>query len=502
MKKWLDNHKEIIVFLIYSCVTFSLLFFHENWRDEAQAWLIARDCSIPELIAEMKYEGHFLLWYLILMPFAKLGFPYFTINVISWFITCISVWLLFYKAPFRFFEKLLIAFSFPLLYLYPVISRCYCLIPLAVVLMAVFYKDRLGKPLRFLSSVVLLFNSHIIMAGMVGVVLAEYLIELFANLKYLNVQQKKDNLYSVGIMSILMIASICPLFGCLNTNKEVNSYGFMNLDFFQVFFVYPLETLNTIYVLINKNLLIHNFMLAILAVLLVYEVLNKPQMCLKIWVCVVWQCLICAYVKSSISLQRAAAVIFIILFFEWIYRVWYTNKLVHSIISFKSLEKFCVDAMLIINIMCGLAYIIYGEIPYYFSNANEMAMYINNNLNDNSVILSGPRVEFISGIIPYTKRQIKYYHIQGKRYFSYAIWDEDNKRDLTVEDLKKTIADLDKKQKLYYIYCSGLDGYNSFYKTKSTIKELVEQGYLKELYSTCAQSIAKESYAIYKVCLQ
>ena len=70
MKNWIKDHKEFIVFLLYAGLTFSLLFFHENWRDEAQAWLIARDCTIPELIDEMKYEGHFLVWYLILMPFA------------------------------------------------------------------------------------------------------------------------------------------------------------------------------------------------------------------------------------------------------------------------------------------------------------------------------------------------------------------------------------------------------------------------------------------------
>ena len=55
MKNWIKDHKELIVFLLYAGLTFGLLFFHENWRDEAQAWLIARDCTIPELIDAMKY---------------------------------------------------------------------------------------------------------------------------------------------------------------------------------------------------------------------------------------------------------------------------------------------------------------------------------------------------------------------------------------------------------------------------------------------------------------
>src|SRR5262245_23080088 len=40
---------------------------HEMWRDEFQAWLVARDShSLSELVANNKYEGHPLLWYIVL----------------------------------------------------------------------------------------------------------------------------------------------------------------------------------------------------------------------------------------------------------------------------------------------------------------------------------------------------------------------------------------------------------------------------------------------------
>ena len=50
MKEWIKKNKKIIVFTLYSIFTFILIFFHENWRDEAQAWLLARDCNIFQLI--------------------------------------------------------------------------------------------------------------------------------------------------------------------------------------------------------------------------------------------------------------------------------------------------------------------------------------------------------------------------------------------------------------------------------------------------------------------
>ena len=78
-----ENKKDLIIILIYAIITFIVtIFFHEKWRDEAQAWLLARDLNPIELFKQMKYEGHPPLWHLILMPFAKLGFPYMTINII------------------------------------------------------------------------------------------------------------------------------------------------------------------------------------------------------------------------------------------------------------------------------------------------------------------------------------------------------------------------------------------------------------------------------------
>ena len=50
MKKFIKDKKELITWAIYCCLTFTLILFHENWRDEAQAWLLARDCTILELI--------------------------------------------------------------------------------------------------------------------------------------------------------------------------------------------------------------------------------------------------------------------------------------------------------------------------------------------------------------------------------------------------------------------------------------------------------------------
>lgn len=77
MKAWIQKNKwNCLALASYLLLNGVLLWCYDPWRDVAQAWLIARDLSVPELFAQLRYEGHPCLWYLLLMPFAKLGFPY------------------------------------------------------------------------------------------------------------------------------------------------------------------------------------------------------------------------------------------------------------------------------------------------------------------------------------------------------------------------------------------------------------------------------------------
>ena len=75
-KKTLFSSKEgkyDLLSLIYICVavlsvmiSFFLIPYHEIWRDEGQAWLIARDTPLKDLFGVLKHEGHPALWFLLL----------------------------------------------------------------------------------------------------------------------------------------------------------------------------------------------------------------------------------------------------------------------------------------------------------------------------------------------------------------------------------------------------------------------------------------------------
>lgn len=67
-----------VIFISFTVLSLWLIYIHEPWRDEAQSWLLVRDTGFLELLAQLRYEGHPFLWYIICRPFAKLGFPYIT----------------------------------------------------------------------------------------------------------------------------------------------------------------------------------------------------------------------------------------------------------------------------------------------------------------------------------------------------------------------------------------------------------------------------------------
>lgn len=138
---------------------------HEPWGDELHAWLQARDLTVRELWREMHYEGHFLPWHLILHPFARLGAPVETMGWISWAINAVAMIWFARKAPLGGWAKAAAALSCVFLYVNPVISRPYALVPPSLWGVASLWRKRDERPVAFGLWVALLANTHVCMEG-------------------------------------------------------------------------------------------------------------------------------------------------------------------------------------------------------------------------------------------------------------------------------------------------------------------------------------------------
>lgn len=152
---------EIFSFLVYSSLLTLVMYYHEPWLDEAQAWLIARDATISELLKNVThYEGHPPLWFIILMPFAKSRIPFeIGLKVVNFVIVNISTAIFLFKAPFNRFIRCSVPFTYFFFYQYGVISRPYSLLILGFILSAMYFKKRNEKPLRLTVSLILLCSS-------------------------------------------------------------------------------------------------------------------------------------------------------------------------------------------------------------------------------------------------------------------------------------------------------------------------------------------------------
>lgn len=149
---------EIIVLFVYAAAHLGMALVHEPFFDEAEAWQIARSVSLRTLFLETThYEGHPPLWHLILMPFAKAGAPYeLSLTLVSLLFMGTAVFLILRCAPFPRLVRLLLPFTYFFFYQYGVISRVYCVMTLAFVLVAMSYRHRNERPGRYVAALILL----------------------------------------------------------------------------------------------------------------------------------------------------------------------------------------------------------------------------------------------------------------------------------------------------------------------------------------------------------
>ncbi len=169
------------VVLASYCVILAIVSYrHEPWFDEAQAWLLARDASLPDLfLTYLRDEGTPGLWHMLLMPLAKLGIPYWSMQVLAAASAILGAAMILWWSPFPPLIRAILPFTYFLLYQYAVVARSYVLLAPLLAGIAWFIPQARLKPWTFIALLSLLANVNIhgTLAAM-GILLA-YLIELW-----------------------------------------------------------------------------------------------------------------------------------------------------------------------------------------------------------------------------------------------------------------------------------------------------------------------------------
>jgi hypothetical protein len=123
-----DRRVELALVAGFALVVGFVMLRHEMWRDELQAWLIAKASSSPgDLLHNTRFEGHPVLWYALLWPFAHLSHAPRLEQVIEWVLAVGATALVVLRAPLTMVQKALYVVGYFAVFEYGVLARSYTL---------------------------------------------------------------------------------------------------------------------------------------------------------------------------------------------------------------------------------------------------------------------------------------------------------------------------------------------------------------------------------------
>ncbi len=161
---WLRAHAMRLGLLtVYVLLVGATMRQHAMWRDEMQAWLIARDIpSLAALLQQLRYEGHPALWYFLLIPLAHISRNPVLMQGLQLVIATTSLAIVLWRAPLTWAERALFPFGYLILYEYGVKSRSYALGFLILLLFCALWRQRRRHPVLIALVLALLANVHLL----------------------------------------------------------------------------------------------------------------------------------------------------------------------------------------------------------------------------------------------------------------------------------------------------------------------------------------------------
>ena len=171
-----ENYFNLLTLLTFIFITTIGIVNHEMWRDELEAWLIARDsASISELLENIKYTGHPALWYLCLYFLAKITPDPSIMQLFHLVVATGVIYIFLYYSTFNRLQKTLFCFGYFPLYEYGTISRSYSLGILFVFLSCALFCQKNRNYIAIVAVLALLSHTSVY-GSIIGISLAVMLV--------------------------------------------------------------------------------------------------------------------------------------------------------------------------------------------------------------------------------------------------------------------------------------------------------------------------------------
>ena len=421
LKKW-----EIILYIsvltLYAAASIYLMFCHEAWRDESQAWVLAKQLSWTQLPQLCASEGHPCLWFYLIKISIVLGLPFKYFSILSITFMTLAAGLFLFKSDFHWVSKILIILS-PLFFYYnPVICRNYSLLMLLVCSVCSLWDSRHEKPLIYALLVALIFQSHVLIFGLAIGFTLDMGINLITNKKHRDIKH----------FAALFIALLSFALMILELKQDPGSRNYINITLDYV--INRLKDIEWLSYLLAASvpLDIGEFrigFIVILAALLAFLVFLflafDPEFRRKhlseglIFICgngVYFG--INMFVRTASHIQMSIVLCMIVLFFCWTLRDKKKGWLYEILMLLMCVPL--IPKSLVIDP--------YKDIKEPYSGSKEIAEMIEANVEDGSVILLNNDF-FSTSVIAYLSDSPKKYifwDVDNDREFFIHKWGEDN----------------------------------------------------------------------------
>ncbi|MFZ4544522.1 MAG: hypothetical protein ACOYOA_10760 [Saprospiraceae bacterium] len=190
--------------------------FHELWKDEWQAWHVARDMSWTEMFQFLYYEGHPSLWYIYLKLVTLIcprGMDLYALQLSHSILVLTTFAVLFFRFDFQLLLKLAIALSFFCFFEYGMVNRGYALVMLLSFVAAALLKDLEKNSWKLAGVLILLCQTEAQGVLIAGTLLVFALSEKLVKEGIVNTVKNADNqllvlAYTLGLL--LFVISVYP----------------------------------------------------------------------------------------------------------------------------------------------------------------------------------------------------------------------------------------------------------------------------------------------------
>jgi len=235
-----ENKFILITLVAYVIVGLIGVFHHEMWRDELQTWLVAAASNtLGDFLHNMRTECNPLMWYSINFILSRFTDSPLIAQIFHLLISTGSVFLILKYAPFSRLQKVLLSFSYYLLFEYSLIARGYALTVFFTFLFCTLYQAKSKNRYLILSFVLFLLpnttglHGIILTISLMGMMLTDYFFSEDTSIR------KKYTPTQLFIALAIALAGIYIALKCISpadTSERADAW-FIGIDMHRMTFV-------------------------------------------------------------------------------------------------------------------------------------------------------------------------------------------------------------------------------------------------------------------------